>query len=96
MSPPTVISDRVKKFNKQQTAVCNTPTVKKYFKTPRVRTCVYGRNMLKYLDDRFSSQFKAGKITKVIPYSKYPPCYKDVSFWLPNEFLEKKNHTWMI
>lgn len=39
------------------------------------------------LDERFSSQFKAGKITKFIPYSKYPHCYKDVSFWLPNHGL---------
>ena len=36
-------------------------------------------------DDRFLSQFKAGTITTFEPYSKYPPCYKDVSFWLPHE-----------
>lgn len=34
-------------------------------------------------DPRFLSQFESGKITKFEPYSKYPPCYKDVSFWLP-------------
>lgn len=34
-------------------------------------------------DERFHSQFKAGKITTFKPYSKYPACYKDVSFWLP-------------
>lgn len=34
-------------------------------------------------DDRFSSQFQDGKITKFVPYSKFPMCYKDVSFWLP-------------
>ena len=34
-------------------------------------------------DERFTKQFKAGKINKFIPYSKYPMCYKDVSFWLP-------------
>lgn len=38
-------------------------------------------------DERFISQFKSGQITKFIPYSKYPHCYKDVSFWLPNEGL---------
>jgi phenylalanyl-tRNA synthetase alpha chain len=38
-----------------------------------------------YTDNRFLSQFKAGKITKFIPYSKYPACYKDVSFWLPQK-----------
>mmetsp|Transcript_68872 Transcript_68872/g.135221 ORF Transcript_68872/g.135221 Transcript_68872/m.135221 type:complete len:427 (+) Transcript_68872:75-1355(+) len=35
-------------------------------------------------DPRFSTQFSEGKITKFVPYSKHPLCYKDVSFWLPN------------
>ena len=34
-------------------------------------------------DQRFLSQFSAGKISKFELYSKYPSCYKDVSFWLP-------------
>lgn len=35
-------------------------------------------------DDRFISQFKDGVLdTKFVSYSKYPLCYKDVSFWLP-------------
>jgi phenylalanyl-tRNA synthetase alpha chain len=36
-------------------------------------------------DERFSSQFSSGKVdgVKFVPYSKYPECYKDVSFWLP-------------
>ena len=34
-------------------------------------------------DERFTSQFKAGKINAFQSYSKYPMCYKDVSFWLP-------------
>lgn len=34
-------------------------------------------------DERFISQFKDGKVTKFQPYSKFPLCYKDVSFWLP-------------
>jgi phenylalanyl-tRNA synthetase alpha chain len=34
-------------------------------------------------DKRFLSQFKSGQITQFQPYSKYPPCYKDMSFWLP-------------
>nr|XP_018264758.1 phenylalanine-tRNA ligase [Kwoniella dejecticola CBS 10117]OBR86916.1 phenylalanine-tRNA ligase [Kwoniella dejecticola CBS 10117] len=33
-------------------------------------------------DSRFLSQFKQGQITTFQPYSKYPPCYKDMSFWL--------------
>lgn len=34
-------------------------------------------------DERFLSQFKDGEINTFVPYSKYPLCYKDVSFWLP-------------
>jgi phenylalanyl-tRNA synthetase alpha chain len=33
-------------------------------------------------DQRFLSQFKEGRISKFVPFSKYPPCYKDVAFWL--------------
>eukprot|EP00934_Nitzschia_sp_Nitz4_P002178 Nitzschia sp. Nitz4//scaffold152_size53828//50016//51239//NITZ4_006754-RA/size53828-processed-gene-0.90-mRNA-1//-1//CDS//3329537238//2178//frame0 len=34
-------------------------------------------------DKRFWSQFeKSGMDTKFQPYSKYPPCFKDVSFWI--------------
>jgi phenylalanyl-tRNA synthetase alpha chain len=33
-------------------------------------------------DRRFHQQFKAGQITAFQPYSKYPPCLKDISFWL--------------
>lgn len=43
-------------------------------------------------DPRFSQQFKSGMfraggagMKKFSSYSKYPPCYKDVSFWLPQE-----------
>ncbi|KAK0197104.1 hypothetical protein F5146DRAFT_28747 [Armillaria mellea] len=32
-------------------------------------------------DARFLSQFKQGEISKFKPYSKYPSCFKDVSFW---------------
>ncbi|EOD06090.1 phenylalanine tRNA synthtetase [Emiliania huxleyi CCMP1516] len=39
-------------------------------------------------DERFTSQFKAGQLTKFKPYSKYPPCFKDISFWLPEEGFE--------
>ena len=38
-------------------------------------------------DERFTSQFSAGKIVKFNSYSKYPLCYKDVSFWLPETGL---------
>lgn len=34
-------------------------------------------------DERFLSQFQEGQITKFVSYSKYPPVFKDVSFWLP-------------
>jgi len=36
-------------------------------------------------DPRFLSQFSNtdSKISTFKPYSKYPSCFKDVSFWLP-------------
>ncbi|KAM6500517.1 phenylalanyl-tRNA synthetase [Amanita muscaria] len=34
-------------------------------------------------DERFLSQFEHGKLTTFKPYSKYPSCFKDVSFWIP-------------
>ncbi|GFZ42507.1 Phenylalanine--tRNA ligase, mitochondrial [Saitozyma sp. JCM 24511] len=33
-------------------------------------------------DPRFLSQFRDGEITTFKPYSRYPPCYKDMSFWV--------------
>jgi len=36
-------------------------------------------------DPRYLKQFEAGKIVTFQPYSKYPMCYKDVSFWLPQD-----------
>ena len=33
-------------------------------------------------DPRFLSQFTPGTISTFEPYSRYPPCYKDFSFWL--------------
>lgn len=39
-------------------------------------------------DKRFTSQFKAGQITPFKSYSKYPPCYKDVAFWISDSFTE--------
>lgn len=38
-------------------------------------------------DPRFLEQFTPGDITTFKPYSKFPPCYKDVSFWFPEEGL---------
>ena len=44
-------------------------------------------------DKRFLSQFARPAdgtlpLTTFKPYSKYPPCYKDISFWLPSTFHE--------
>jgi phenylalanyl-tRNA synthetase alpha chain len=40
-------------------------------------------------DKRFLGQFKAGDLsTRFKPYSKFPPCYKDVAFWLSEQFTE--------
>ena len=36
-------------------------------------------------DHRFHQQFASGTMEVAFqPYSKYPPCYKDITFWLPN------------
>jgi len=37
-------------------------------------------------DRRFVDQFKAGQITEFKPFSKYPPCKKDISFFIPEGF----------
>lgn len=37
-------------------------------------------------DRRFLDQFQAGKITQFKPYSKYEICYKDISFFLSDQF----------
>ncbi|KAG8461750.1 hypothetical protein KFE25_001368 [Diacronema lutheri] len=44
-------------------------------------------------DTRFTSQFASGEVVKFQPYSKYPECYKDVAFFVPetweeNDFME--------
>ena len=43
-------------------------------------------------DPRFTSQFKAGEISKFKPYSKYPACYKDIAFWINDDFNENNFH----
>lgn len=43
-------------------------------------------------DPRFLNQFNGKDIVQFVPFSKYPPCTKDISFWLgdapfdPNDF----------
>lgn len=40
-------------------------------------------------DDRFLKQFKAGDLnTRFKPYSKFPPCFKDITFWVSDQFTE--------
>ncbi|KAB5529897.1 hypothetical protein DKX38_019978 [Salix brachista] len=40
-------------------------------------------------DERFTSQFSKGQLgTKFKPFSRYPPCYKDMSFWISESFTE--------
>ncbi|KAK4054243.1 phenylalanyl-tRNA synthetase alpha subunit, mitochondrial [Microbotryomycetes sp. JL201] len=41
-------------------------------------------------DPRFISQFSDGQISTFKPYSKYPECYKDFSFWTPPQFHENE------
>ncbi|EMR08933.1 phenylalanine-tRNA ligase [Pneumocystis murina B123] len=40
-------------------------------------------------DRRFLKQFSPGKISIFQPYSKYPPCYKDIAFWINEEISDK-------
>lgn len=47
-------------------------------------------------DPRFLSQFAAGadgsgKVTTFKPYSRYPSCHKDVSFWLSEDTKMHEN-----
>ena len=40
-------------------------------------------------DSRFSDQFSWDKgITKFQPFSKYPACYKDITFWVPDSYQD--------
>ncbi|KAL3369674.1 hypothetical protein AABB24_010163 [Solanum stoloniferum] len=40
-------------------------------------------------DERFTSQFSSGQLgLKFKTFSKYPPCYKDMSFWISDSFTE--------
>lgn len=40
-------------------------------------------------DLRFTSQFSSGQLgVKFKPFSKFPPCYKDISFWISESFTE--------
>lgn len=42
-------------------------------------------------DVRFLSQFTPGQISTFRSYSKYPSCYKDLSFWLPESGLHEND-----
>jgi len=51
-------------------------------------------------DPRFLDQFADGCVVKFQPYSKYPPCTKDIAFWVnpnkefhPNELFEVVRET---
>ncbi len=37
-------------------------------------------------DERFIKQFESGDIVQFEEYSKYPPCFKDISFWLNEDY----------
>lgn len=43
-------------------------------------------------DKRFINQFKQGKLVKFVPYSKYPACFKDFSFFIDDSFQETDFH----
>lgn len=54
------------------------------------RPALGARRRLFWTDDqRFLKQFRAGSLsTRFKPYSKFPPCLKDVSFWTNDRFTE--------
>ena len=39
-----------------------------------------------WTDDERFNQFKEGEITKFKPYSNQPVCYKDIAFWIPDDY----------
>ena len=39
-------------------------------------------------DRRFLGQFTPGEISQFVPYSKFPACYKDITFWVPEGYSE--------
>ena len=40
-------------------------------------------------DERFLKQFRGGNLqTRFKSFSKFPPCFKDVSFWINDDFTE--------
>lgn len=43
-------------------------------------------------DERFHRQFQSGEIVTFQPYSKYPPCLKDISFWTSLDGVESTFH----
>lgn len=43
-------------------------------------------------DERFHGQFESGEIVTFQPYSKYPPCFKDISFWTSRVGIESEFH----
>ena len=46
-------------------------------------------------DERFHSQFRNtnGQIVTFVPYSKYPPCFKDISFWTNKQKVEEEEES---
>ncbi|KAH8551092.1 phenylalanyl-tRNA synthetase [Umbelopsis sp. PMI_123] len=47
-------------------------------------------------DERFLNQFASGEIVKFQPFSKYPPCLKDISFWLPENEWNENNFSEIV
>lgn len=47
-------------------------------------------------DSRFIDQFEAGKISKFQPFSKHPPVYKDIAFWLDPKLASLKTELCQI
>lgn len=41
-------------------------------------------------DQRFISQFESGEVVTFVPYSKYPPVFKDIAFWTSESYHENE------
>ncbi|RKP03624.1 hypothetical protein CXG81DRAFT_16856 [Caulochytrium protostelioides] len=58
----------------------------------RLAMVMFGIPDIRYFwseDERFLSQFADGRVRRFVPYSRYPVCYKDVSFWRPAAGFEE-------
>ena len=71
------------------------PDIRLFWSQVRISAALFcAETNIFFQDPRFLEQFQSGQIVKFNPYSKFPPCYKDITFWHPpggvheNDFME--------